>query len=430
MTAEVAILNRQAVALAADSAVTVSGPSGQKIFNTVNKLFALSKYHPVGIMVYSSADVMGVPVETVVKSFRNNLGDKSFPKLEDYHDEFVRFLTEDATFFSEEARLEHSLNVASNVLLNVYNYARDEIITNYPGWKQPTKAQAQAIASAWLHQYKSYFESGKDIGVVTEALRSRLRSDADELIRYWKGIFANPEEFSLSNTDTDLVEEIVLACLLKEQPTGTETGFAIAGFGNNEIFPQLQSFEFEYSVYGVHKLFPKITNVSGKFAQIVPFAQTEMIETFVQGRARSLDGFLRHFIGEFFNDQKVEAAKMPTQQAQAIQDFLDDMNSRLVAQFTSKLTQFTDDNHVGPLMNTVASMPKEELAAMAEALVNLTAIKRRMSPDAETVGGPTDVAVISKGDGFVWIKRKHYFDKEINAQFGYNYNIKDKEHEN
>ena len=34
---------------------------------------------------------------------------------------------------------------------------------------------------------------------------------------------------------------------------------------------------------------------------------------------------------------------------------------------------------------------------MAESLVNLTSFKRRVTMDAETVGGPIDVAVISKG---------------------------------
>jgi len=52
MTAEIAILNRNAVAMAADSAVTLQLSGGQKIYNTVNKLFALSKYRPVGVMVY------------------------------------------------------------------------------------------------------------------------------------------------------------------------------------------------------------------------------------------------------------------------------------------------------------------------------------------------------------------------------------------
>ena len=59
----------------------------------------------------------------------------------------------------------------------------------------------------------------------------------------------------------------------------------------------------------------------------------------------------------------------------------------------------------------------DELAAMAESLVTLTSFKRRISMEKETVGGPVDVAVISKGDGFIWIKRKHYFDPRLNPGF-------------
>ena len=54
---------------------------------------------------------------------------------------------------------------------------------------------------------------------------------------------------------------------------------------------------------------------------------------------------------------------------------------------------------------------------MAEALVNLTSLKRRVTPEDETVGGPVDVAVISKGDGLIWIKRKHYFAPELNHRY-------------
>ena len=62
MTAEVAVINKSAVAIAADSAVTTeltdsSGRQHDKIFNTANKVFALSKYAPVGIMVYNTMDI-------------------------------------------------------------------------------------------------------------------------------------------------------------------------------------------------------------------------------------------------------------------------------------------------------------------------------------------------------------------------------------
>ena len=57
MTAEIVIMNKQAIALASDSAVTMTHEMGEKIKTSANKLFALSKYHPVGIISYEKLPV-------------------------------------------------------------------------------------------------------------------------------------------------------------------------------------------------------------------------------------------------------------------------------------------------------------------------------------------------------------------------------------
>ena len=79
--------------------------------------------------------------------------------------------------------------------------------------------------------------------------------------------------------------------------------------------------------------------------------------------------------------------------------------------------EYKDINFVEPIISVVAILPKDELALMAESLVNLTMFKQKMSIGTETVGGPIDVAVVSKGDGFVWIKRKYYFDMKLNPGY-------------
>lgn len=70
-------------------------------------------------------------------------------------------------------------------------------------------------------------------------------------------------------------------------------------------------------------------------------------------------------------------------------------------------------------MNSVQLIPLAEMAFFAENLVNMTTLKRTFAIDGnqQTVGGPTDVAVLSKGDGFVWIKRKLYFDGQLNPNY-------------
>jgi hypothetical protein len=90
-------------------------------------------------------------------------------------------------------------------------------------------------------------------------------------------------------------------------------------------------------------------------------------------------------------------------------------------EFRKGAIQYRRREFSSPIIEMVSSLPKEEMANMAEAFVNLTSLKRRISRDRETVGGPVDVAVISKGDGFIWVKRKHYFDPKLNHHFSLNY---------
>ena len=81
-------------------------------------------------------------------------------------------------------------------------------------------------------------------------------------------------------------------------------------------------------------------------------------------------------------------------------------------------------NAAKPRIETICELiqaSKYSIHEIAEVFIRLTQVRRRLSPDSETVGGPIDVAVISKADGFVWIKRKYYFDKELNYSFIGNY---------
>ena len=99
MTAEIAILNKNAVALAADSAVTLRNPETQKVYNTAKQTFMLSKYHPVGVRVYGPAELMGVPWETVIKMYRADLNTANFDRLIEFAEHFIGFLENNSLLF-------------------------------------------------------------------------------------------------------------------------------------------------------------------------------------------------------------------------------------------------------------------------------------------------------------------------------------------
>lgn len=60
------------------------------------------------------------------------------------------------------------------------------------------------------------------------------------------------------------------------------------------------------------------------------------------------------------------------------------------------------------------AMPIQDAADLAEYLVNLTASFVRFDAGPPTVGGPIELAAITKHEGFKWIKRKHFFTAALN----------------
>ncbi len=47
----------------------------------------------------------------------------------------------------------------------------------------------------------------------------------------------------------------------------------------------------------------------------------------------------------------------------------------------------------------------------------LESLKEKVTRRTQSVGGPVDVAIITKAEGLVWIKRKLYFEPNLNHRF-------------
>jgi hypothetical protein len=160
-------------------------------------------------------------------------------------------------------------------------------------------------------------------------------------------------------------------------------------------------------------------------AQIIAFAQQETVWTFIAGVNPAYDAALRGYLVQLFETYPrivVECiAEMDDHERALLQETLLEQGKVMLDQLEQNLVQYRHREFIDPVLAVVGGLPKNELAELAESLVHLTSLKRRISMDDETVGGPIDVAVISKGDGFVWIKRKRYFDPELNYRFFANY---------
>lgn len=92
MTALIGALNKHGVAIAADSAATIGNGHYDKVYNTANKIFTLSKIHPIGIMICGNAEFKGIPWDIIIKGYRKRLGAKAFDEVSLYVDDFFNYL--------------------------------------------------------------------------------------------------------------------------------------------------------------------------------------------------------------------------------------------------------------------------------------------------------------------------------------------------
>lgn len=428
MTAEVAVMNQYGVALAADSAVTVRGERGPKIFSSADKIFTLSRHETVGIMVYGTASTMNVPWETIIKVYRNQLGATAFPTLEDYATDFFGFLERNDLLFPPEQKGFFVYRTACSI----YEHVRDRIkaaIDDATANGPVSQAVARRTALTAIRQQHKAFMAMPDRGGLPQSLRARLvRTYGGELAQARKDVFGT---YPFTATAGKQLRELALCALLKE-PIAGDSGVVIAGFGQEDVFPRLVSYEFDgvvldHAVYwarGNHA----ITHFDHAFVQ--GFAQSDMVHLFMEGVTQEYETFVESYVRQIVEQLgSVVAAKMPSGTVTpTIEAALRADQTKLLADMQDEFAERRTQLYVDPVLSVVGSLPKDELGALAESLVNLTSLKRRISMDNETVGGPIDVAVMTKGDGFVWTKRKHYFDPTLNHHFFANY-FRDRSHD-
>lgn len=421
MTAEVVILNREAVAIAADSAATVAG-RGPKIYNTANKLFALSTVEPVAVMIYGAGTFGPIPWETVVKEYRRAAGTRTFGTVAEYAADFIDHLAGLTQHVTRDEQLERVEMTARWELEMIRAVVEGEVLEAEAAGVDLDESTVIERILAEIDATIELLARGTFVKGLSAAIVGR---EIGNVVADWPDFVA--AAFRDLPIDPRIVRRarvLVRTSLRLADRSPGSGGVVVAGFGESEIFPALSHYHLDGVVANRVRVNPSShVRIDGdQSAGIYPFAQEDMVATFMDGVhpgfLMALDGFVDETVALFIERfcGLVENS-LPTAVYEQLQEEMQEARGWVTEHFGNGLAKFLERNNSGPVMSVVEVLPKEELAEMAEALVNLTSFKRRVTPGAETVGGPIDVAVISKGDGLVWIKRKHYFDPELNHRY-------------
>jgi len=275
MTAEIAIMNKLAVALAADSAVTVETEGGQKVYNTVNKLFTLSKYQPVGVMIFGSAEIMRVPWEALIKLYRVKLSTREFPTIKAYASDFIKYLEKNQTAFTlpEQRRyFTDTVDQFFRLILKDINQAVQDTLA------KKTKITATEVARIVNEQVNKHHREWRDTKrsklPSTQEHRIRRRY-ARELTKLRQSVF---KKLPISRAASAKLSQLAAWLFTKNNFRMASSGIVFAGFGARETFPSLCSFRIEGLLLSRLKCVEHKQAVIhfDNEAAILPFAQTEM----------------------------------------------------------------------------------------------------------------------------------------------------------
>ncbi|PKP57181.1 MAG: hypothetical protein CVT88_08715 [Candidatus Altiarchaeales archaeon HGW-Altiarchaeales-1] len=424
MTAEIAIMNKEGIAIAADSAVTMTVRDEQKIFTSANKLFSLSNHSPVGIMVYGNAIFMGVPWETIIKIYRSMLEKKKFDTLKEYADNFIAFLDKGNKLFPDSVQEKYLKSSVYGYFAYVRKEINDKVYLKIAEEKKITDETTEQIISEIIKKHYEDWEKTDNIPSIPKSYNEEVVNKYSEIIdKAIKEVF---EKLPISKSHINQLKKIV-SYLFSKFPEGVQkgdiSGVVIAGFGEKEIFPSLVSFIIDGVVNNRLKYKTHITQkINFEIdASVVPFAQSEMVHTFMEGInpnfQNKMDGYLSEIFDKYPEIIVRSITKYDDNEKNQLKEEMKQESNKIFKSYQEHMQIVRRQDNVDPIIKVVSMLPKDELAAMAESLVNLTSFKRKVTMEMETVGGPIDVAIISKGDGFVWIKRKHYFSPELNPQF-------------
>ena len=346
MTAEVALLNKTAVALAADSAMTIV-ESGNvvdpgKIY-PVQKLFALATHHPVGVMIYNTAEFMDIPWETLIKMYRGTLGIESRPTVKDYLDDFLDFIGQEG-FTTPHQEAENLLRMAGDLFRNVGHRAQ----------RDDGSLKASIKYYRALFKRKARSQSMADVDVA--AALSKCRDGLNDIIA---GIF---EDFEPTPQIKRSLVQLVGELIKSDAPTPSHSGVVIAGFGDDEFFPTLVSATVEGTVGGkVKHDVRRVVDIArdGTWAQIVPFAQREMVTRFMEGVDPEFLAYLSDSMGEASRQLVMEVLE-----SMDIECSEEDANTvRLAAaeqadHYLQRAEAFRRDSFISPIMDIVEHLPK------------------------------------------------------------------------
>ena len=407
MTSEIAVMNQRAIALAADSAVTLIDGGTVVVRNEQRKLFNLIEGKPIGLMFFGVADMLGHPWDHLIEHYQKTQKAGALAHVRDYAASFTGALDHMEDFFPKNRQKDDYKRLLASVFRYVFNLA--QYLRDSGGSEgDDTAILEHAIDTIWRdYQFKPDGTLRPDLPCFPVEFGRRVLGEhgamISELIQYG---FA---PFGLSKQAQARLQDIAVFCVVKDLFLEDVTGLVFGGFGTEERYPALVTYFVSAIVCGIVKRAEASNDAidTEHRSRIRVFADSEVTNAFIRGIDYNLErrlyggfrmlmhGLVDQVVGAFPNAD-------PSTREGVREKFQKDFVPRYFEAFYQAIAQYQQQAFINPVLRVLEIAGRTELADTARELVGLNVFKKRIMAQKETVGGAIDVAIISRENGFQW----------------------------
>lgn len=193
------------------------------------------------------------------------------------------------------------------------------------------------------------------------------------------------------------------------------TGIVFVGYGRNDLFPSLLPSYVSGAFNNRLRYYLDMSGLNeigeGCSASITPFAQGDVMLTLMKGIAPNFYEKVVELHTQSLSDEREKIVALL--QAQGVDEDIvkkvrDVDTADIEKRHSNSMDAYMQEEYIDGIVNAVESFNVEDMANMAENLVSITSLQRYFSSSDETVGGPIDVAVITRAEGFTWVRHKNF----------------------
>ena len=411
MTSEIAVMNQRAVAIAADSAVTLIDGGTVVVRNDQRKLYNLLDGRPVGVMFFGVADIMGHPWDRLIEHYQKKVKPKEFAHLGDYAASFTGMLDNLSEFFPADRQKDDYKRLLASVFRYIFHLAQYLRETGDADISDAAILE-ESIARIWHdYQFRDDGSPRPELACFPQGFGARVARDngdiVDELINYGFSSFA------LSKDAIQKLRDIAVYCVVKDLFLEDVTGLVFAGFGSEDRYPVVVTYLLSAIVGGIVKRAQASVDVidTETRSKIRMFADSEVTHAFIRGIDYGLErrvyGAIRMMLHSMV-DQVVGAfPQADAGHREAVRRrFQGELVPQYLDAFRGMIGDYQQQAYINPVLRVLEIAARNELAETAKELVSLNVFKKRIMAQKQTVGGAIDVAVISREGGFQWFTKQ------------------------